>query len=179
MRLMKRSNGVWYVEHDGKRSSLKTRDDIQARRTFGVFQRETLRIQREEIDRELRYDPKLEAEKEVHKEKISIRSQIKDYFFKIGRKECEVCGWRPPPAIPNGLYLLELHHVIPAANGGREDKGNFVILCPNHHAVADRMGRAKNYALGHGEIIRGVYRGPRTRQALIEAIKEMEPPGTP
>jgi predicted HNH restriction endonuclease len=45
---------------------------------------------------------------------------------------CQVCGWESPDFL--GKTLLRLHHVFP----GNEDQ--LVLLCPNCHALADRLG---------------------------------------
>ena len=45
---------------------------------------------------------------------------------------CQVCDWRSPSFL--GGTLLRLHHLFP----GRED--HLVLLCPNCHALADRIG---------------------------------------
>jgi hypothetical protein len=45
---------------------------------------------------------------------------------------CQVCEWKSPGFL--GKALLRLHHVFP----GNED--HLVLLCPNCHALADRIG---------------------------------------
>jgi hypothetical protein len=45
---------------------------------------------------------------------------------------CQACGWKSPGFL--GKTLLRLHHVVP----GNEDI--LVLLCPNCHALADRIG---------------------------------------
>jgi len=45
---------------------------------------------------------------------------------------CQVCGWKSPDFL--GKTLLRLHHVFP----GNED--HLILLCPNCHALADRLG---------------------------------------
>jgi hypothetical protein len=45
---------------------------------------------------------------------------------------CQVCEWKSPGFL--GKTLLRLHHVFP----GNED--HLVLLCPNCHALADRIG---------------------------------------
>ena len=34
--------------------------------------------------------------------------------------------------------ILERHHIIPKHEGGTNDYDNLIVLCPNHHAMADR-----------------------------------------
>ena len=40
--------------------------------------------------------------------------------------ECAICG-------NNDEVVIELHHIIPLAIGGKNDINNFVCLCANHH----------------------------------------------
>lgn len=57
-----------------------------------------------------------------------------------GRLACEICGFfdnRYPP-----FGLLESHHIRPRSAGGQDISSNYIILCPTHHAVADRLSRA-------------------------------------
>lgn len=62
---------------------------------------------------------------------------------KTGEMRCAVCKWAPPAqiAVRRGLNLLHAHHVVPLACGGSNDEENLVILCPNHHALAHRVGQ--------------------------------------
>ena len=46
-------------------------------------------------------------------------------------KVCEIKGC-------NYDKIVEAHHIIPRREGGRNIKNNAVLLCPNHHAEADR-----------------------------------------
>ena len=64
-----------------------------------------------------------------------------------GRLRCDFCGWEPPQ-VPDarspdqrhpGWVLLEAHHVMPRRRKGASAVDNLVLLCPNHHAVADRL----------------------------------------
>lgn len=44
-------------------------------------------------------------------------------------QKCIICGFD---------ILVQVHHITPKAEGGTNDPANLAILCPNHHAMADR-----------------------------------------
>lgn len=43
--------------------------------------------------------------------------------------KCAVCSFDE---------VVEVHHIIPQRAGGTDDPDNLILLCPNHHAMADR-----------------------------------------
>jgi 5-methylcytosine-specific restriction endonuclease McrA len=50
---------------------------------------------------------------------------------------CELCGNRAPfIRVKDGLPFLEVHHIEPLANGGKDTIGNTAALCPNCHREA-------------------------------------------
>ena len=57
---------------------------------------------------------------------------------------CALCGWR----ITEERWVwhkgkmqysrgLEVHHIVPVAEGGTEEEQNLIVLCPNCHKKAD------------------------------------------
>ena len=62
------------------------------------------------------------------------RAKVRD------RDQCQVCGEVPP--VPYGR--LEVHHIVPRAEGGRDKLENLVTLCDLCHAVlTPHMGPAR------------------------------------
>lgn len=55
-----------------------------------------------------------------------------------GSFRCDVCAWAPPSVVTAGV--LEAHHVVPVRMGGGHHHRNLVLLCPNHHRIADKLG---------------------------------------
>ena len=53
------------------------------------------------------------------------RRKAHDYYF----KRCAICGFDT---------ITEVHHILPRTDGGTDDPDNLIVLCPNHHAMADR-----------------------------------------
>lgn len=45
------------------------------------------------------------------------------------RYKCEFCDYET-----NERRRIHIHHIIPRQAGGKNTKGNLVMLCPNHHS---------------------------------------------
>lgn len=61
------------------------------------------------------------------------RSVLQNMYLidRRGRK-CELCGYSEHPEI------LEVHHIIPRCDGGKNEDSNLQVLCPNCHTLTDR-----------------------------------------
>jgi len=53
-------------------------------------------------------------------------------------KKCEICKWDEG--------YCHKHHIIPLSKDGKDDNDNIMILCPNHHSEATKIGY-KNFNL--------------------------------
>lgn len=51
--------------------------------------------------------------------------------------KCAFCDW---------TQTCQLHHIKPRKNSGNNDPNNLIILCPNHHSLAD-LGEYDNNLL--------------------------------
>jgi predicted restriction endonuclease len=56
-------------------------------------------------------------------------STARQVVFRVFPRKCMICGWD---------VIVNVHHIKPRRDGGANDLDNLVILCPNHHAMADR-----------------------------------------
>ena len=60
---------------------------------------------------------------------------------------CSACGWQIPAIFrvhargKGQLTFLSVHHLIPYSEGGTEDDGNLLALCPICHEIADYLPR--------------------------------------
>lgn len=51
----------------------------------------------------------------------------REFAKRHAEMRCAICGWD---------IHVHVHHILPRENGGRNDPENLVILCPNHHWMA-------------------------------------------
>ena len=71
-----------------------------------------------------------------------INSVAHNVYWAYGCK-CAICGWQASPDLISVKGKLqyshgnEIHHIIPAREGGTEEDSNLILLCPNHHKQAD------------------------------------------
>ena len=56
---------------------------------------------------------------------VTARENGTKYF---GRA-CMICGWDT---------IVDVHHITPRRHGGTNDLDNLIVLCPNHHRMADK-----------------------------------------
>lgn len=59
--------------------------------------------------------------------KVTARSLAKRYF----PRRCVICGWHEAS--------VDAHHIHPLKSGGKNLLSNIIILCPNHHRLADEL----------------------------------------
>lgn len=93
------------------------------------------------------------------KAKVPARAHKVALAYKRMRAEtgCEACGWSLGP---DAWEALHAHHVVPLSCGGSDGFDNIIALCPNHHAVAHRLGRRSYWR----------WIGPRTKGELLETL---------
>lgn len=62
----------------------------------------------------------------------------------VESQECEVCGY---------LHHLTVHHIRRVADGGTEEHRLKILLCRNHHAIADVISRANKFISSRREMV--------------------------
>lgn len=70
---------------------------------------------------------------------------VKAWILQEAEGSCEACGEPGPFVTPSGERFLEVHHLVPLAEGGTDTPENAVAVCPNCHRAlhlaADRDRR--------------------------------------
>lgn len=56
---------------------------------------------------------------------LSKRTAVK--LFKRAGMGCAICGWNEA--------ACDIHHIIPKKDGGSDDNGNLIYICPNCHRL--------------------------------------------
>jgi predicted HNH restriction endonuclease len=69
--------------------------------------------------------------KDNHKARMSVKALLGGV--------CLICQWP---------HHAEVHHIVAKAKGGSDEIENLIILCPNHHWLADRGELAPEYLEG-------------------------------
>lgn len=87
------------------------------------------------------------AEKERRREYIAKKAArhnaIAQDVYRVYGHKCALCGWEISPELlcVRSRYQYahgnEIHHIVPVADGGLDDWQNVILLCPNHHKMAD------------------------------------------
>ncbi len=54
----------------------------------------------------------------------NIRRRLKNMAFSSYGENCEVCGY---------ALSVDVHHLIPRSEDGKDEADNLAVLCPNHH----------------------------------------------
>ncbi|MEG2736755.1 MAG: HNH endonuclease signature motif containing protein [Hafnia sp.] len=66
--------------------------------------------------------------------KIYARSpEVKAWILQESKGICSLCLKAAPFRMPNGAPFLEVHHIIPLSEGGKDTPSNCAALCPNCH----------------------------------------------
>ena len=65
---------------------------------------------------------------------------VPEYALRRANGTCQLCGLPAPFTTHDGKPYLEVHHIIPLAEGGADAIGNAVALCPNCHRKMHVLG---------------------------------------
>ncbi|MDA9558323.1 HNH endonuclease [Vibrio sp.] len=76
---------------------------------------------------------------------------VKAWILQEAKGVCELCESNSPFIKDNGKPYLEVHHVLPLANGGSDTISNAVGICPNCH-------RALHYSKNRHELANSLYK---------------------
>jgi 5-methylcytosine-specific restriction protein A len=76
---------------------------------------------------------------------------VKAWILQEAKGVCELCGSNSPFIKDNGKPYLEVHHVLPLANGGSDTISNAVGICPNCH-------RALHYSKNRDDLANSLYK---------------------
>ncbi len=128
-------------------ASLQKREELQTKRARKLSDHDLLErvsAQRSEL-----------TERRVTMTQYYYRDpSVGEYAWRRAKGMCQLCD-RPAPFMVKGAPFLEVHHVVPLADGGQDTIENTVALCPNchrkmHHiADHDDQKRLLNRALEH------------------------------
>lgn len=89
----------------------------------------------------------INASNSKHKEKLSVynhKGKIAPLLIERYGHKCAICGWqafKESFAVIDGTAYKangnEIHHIVPVRAGGLSEWDNLILLCPNHHKLAN------------------------------------------
>lgn len=77
-------------------------------------------------------------------------------------RSCEACGYGPPAILRR--RVLQVHHVVPVAQGGTTTVTNLAVLCPTCHRIAHALWPATSSSLS----------APVDRPGLVIALRQLQ-----
>jgi hypothetical protein len=84
---------------------------------------------------------KLSSTQQIYERDNAVRAWVLEKVRGI----CELCLEEGPFLLPNGERYLEVHHVVPLAEGGPDTVSNAVGLCPNCHRRVHLASDARDH----------------------------------
>jgi predicted restriction endonuclease len=82
--------------------------------------------------------------KSYHLSRLKRRNKASAIYKELALRyeyKCAVCRWSIPFQTPNKQEQLQggcdMHHIIAVKDGGLDVEYNLILLCPNHHKLAD------------------------------------------
>lgn len=98
-----------------------------------VLERKVSTLLKTEISKPVGYD---EPNKITQQVQVYERDpKVKAWVLKQSNGICEVCDSPAPFTKSDGEPYLEVHHVLPLAEGGSDTVSNTVAICPNCHMM--------------------------------------------
>ncbi|HII97968.1 MAG TPA: HNH endonuclease [Methanoregula sp.] len=91
------------------------------------------RMPMDELEFQARYSLKDNQKHTVVSEVYQADELVSEYARRRAGGTCQLCNRPAPFATPDGEPFLEVHHIIPLADGGPDTIENTVALCPNCH----------------------------------------------
>ncbi len=106
---------------------------------------------------------------------------IREQIFQAYGCRCAICGWRgcdePGMVGNNGHHqwacMNQIHHIIPVSKGGGEDVENLILLCPNHHKMADLGAIAAEHLQEIAKAVAMVYFSSETSPEKLRVTGRM------
>ena len=83
------------------------------------------------------------SERTVKTRRIQMNPVISEFVRMRASGKCEFCRCDAPFNYKGKPYL-ELGHIVPVSEGGKDSVYNIAALCPNCHARIDRLGLAQD-----------------------------------
>ena len=94
-----------------------------------------MKLSQDEILKRIKTKPSKLQKRKVYSEKFLRDPRIVVFAVKRSQGYCELCRDKAPFIKDDGLYYLEVHHIKPLSEGGKDAPNNVAVLCPNCHRL--------------------------------------------
>jgi 5-methylcytosine-specific restriction protein A len=98
-----------------------------------TVRKKTLKLPLDQLEFQARYSLKEGVRREVVSEVFDGDRIVSEYAQRKADGICQLCTMPAPFRGRNGEPFLEIHHIIPLAEGGQDIIENVAALCPNCH----------------------------------------------
>jgi 5-methylcytosine-specific restriction protein A len=98
-----------------------------------IVHKKAQKLPLDQLEFQARYSLKAGGRREVVSEVFDSDQIVSEYAQRRADGICQLCNRPAPFKNRDGEPFLEIHHIIPLAEGGQDSIENVVALCPNCH----------------------------------------------
>jgi 5-methylcytosine-specific restriction protein A len=98
-----------------------------------IIRKKAQKLPLDEPGFQAKYSLKESSRREVVSEVFDGDQIVSEYAKRRADGICQLCSLPAPFKNHNGDPFLEIHHIVPLAEGGQDTIGNVAALCPNCH----------------------------------------------
>lgn len=98
-----------------------------------IIRKKAQKLPLDELEFKARYSLKEGGRREVVSEVFDSDQIVSEYARRRAGGTCQLCNRPAPFRDRDGEPFLEIHHIVPLAEGGQDSIENVVALCPNCH----------------------------------------------
>ncbi len=110
----------------------------------------------DQLEFQARYALKEGGRRQVVSEVFDHDQIVSEYARRRAGGTCQLCDRPAPFRTRDGDPFLEIHHIVPLAEGGADTIGNVAVLCPNCHRRMHVLNLPSDVAKLRGRVSSGI-----------------------